>query len=232
MPPTPPTPGQQDTIKVRCQAQGVPARTVLKSFAGLTPSVLAAQLFAGAGQAALASILVGAVHFMSFCSAKRAVAAHLEEREAQRARARGGAPSGGAGGQGGIGQAEGAPQRHHLAVSHGASGSHFTPVDFVEPEVEGAAAAGSGCKGGGSGCGGSGHAGAHGASSSSSSSSSISMTSNLVGCGAALLHFSCQGCSSCGAARCGAPQSAGLPLGPYLAASSDGRPAAPIQTPN
>jgi hypothetical protein len=180
-----PLPQPQDTIKVRCQAQGVPARAVLKSLAGLRPDALAAALFAGVGQAALASVLVGAIHFMSFCSAKRAVAGHLEERErkcaaeaAAGSTAAAGAASGwrwwqreDGGGRGDAGEAGGGAQRHHLLVSHGASGSHFTPVDIVEPDV----AAVDGGKGGGGG-------GGHGsAASAAGSSSNIAMTSNLVG---------------------------------------------------
>ncbi|KAI8462430.1 MAG: mitochondrial carrier domain-containing protein [Monoraphidium minutum] len=167
-----------DTIKVRCQAQGIPARAVIASLSGLGPRELAAQLFAGAGQAAVSSVLVGAVHFMSFCSAKRLVAGRLGPRGAaaeqqqqqqqqheQRRAGGGGEPRGD--GEDGGGEERAARQRdhaaaphheHHLVVSHGASGAHFTPVSEV---------LGSGdesCSGGGGGepAGAGGHAHSHG----------------------------------------------------------------------
>ncbi|KIY98003.1 hypothetical protein MNEG_9958 [Monoraphidium neglectum] len=126
-----------DTIKVRCQAQGVPARVVIAALSRLGPRAAAAQLFAGARQAAVASVLVGAVHFMSFCSAKRLVS----RREGPAV-----VPAEGAGRQDEGRQQEQQQgqqqqqrqQQHHLVVSHGASGSHFTPVSDALCGADGA----------------------------------------------------------------------------------------------
>ncbi|GBF88166.1 mitochondrial carrier protein [Raphidocelis subcapitata] len=150
-----------DTIKVRCQAQGLPARAIIAELSRLGPAPLSAALFAGVGQAALASVLVGAVHFASFCSAKRLVTERLDAAAAATAAAAAAAPGEAGGGDGKQRQQQHErearqPERHHLAVSHGAGGSHFTPVDIVEPDAAAAAAAAGGGSGGAGGRGGGG----------------------------------------------------------------------------
>lgn len=64
-----------ETIKVQCQAGGAPAAQVLAALARSGPATAARTLYAGFLSAALCSVLVGSVHYASFCISKRAALA-------------------------------------------------------------------------------------------------------------------------------------------------------------
>ncbi|WIA22871.1 hypothetical protein OEZ86_009816 [Tetradesmus obliquus] len=60
-----------ETIKVRCQSDGIAAATVLQQLLAKGAPSAARVLYAGFLSAALSSILVGSVHYASFCISKR-----------------------------------------------------------------------------------------------------------------------------------------------------------------
>lgn len=64
-----------ETLKVKCQAEGVAAAAALSAMLHAGPLGAARQLYAGVGAAALCSVVVGAVHYASFCVSKRAAVA-------------------------------------------------------------------------------------------------------------------------------------------------------------
>ncbi|KAG2497459.1 hypothetical protein HYH03_004614 [Edaphochlamys debaryana] len=83
-----------ETIKVRCQADcvgaGVVVRELLKN--GWGPHVVS-QLYAGLGSATAFSVVVGAIHWLTFCTAKRAAVDYMVDQERQKAAANGGRPA-------------------------------------------------------------------------------------------------------------------------------------------
>lgn len=64
-----------ETIKVKCQADGVSAAVAVQQMFGKGPFPAMRQLYSGMGAAAFCSIIVGAVHYASFCMSKRAAMA-------------------------------------------------------------------------------------------------------------------------------------------------------------
>lgn len=63
-----------ETIKIKCQAECTSVAAVLRQMAATqrnNPLALLGALYSGYSSAALCSILVGAVHYLSFCGAKR-----------------------------------------------------------------------------------------------------------------------------------------------------------------
>eukprot|EP00198_Chlamydomonas_reinhardtii_P001375 XP_001690711.1 predicted protein [Chlamydomonas reinhardtii] len=69
-----------ETIKVRCQADCLSATAVVQNMTrnGWGPHVVQ-QLYAGLGSAAAFSVVVGAIHWLTFCTAKRAALDVMEE---------------------------------------------------------------------------------------------------------------------------------------------------------
>lgn len=111
-----------DTVKVRCQAAGIGSGQVVAGLWAATqghwPTFLAA-LYAGALPAAALSVLVGAVHYVCFCTTRRAVASLT-----------GADRSSGRSSSSGQQELSGQQQHHqHVIVSHGATGTHFLPID-------------------------------------------------------------------------------------------------------
>jgi solute carrier family 25 protein 39/40 len=94
---------------------------------GVTSQLLRT-LYAGAVEAAAASVVVGAVHYLTFCATRRALMASPYFS--------GGGGSSGAGSSGGQGQgradaaaaAAADAGESHLVVSHGFAGTHFLPT--------------------------------------------------------------------------------------------------------
>jgi hypothetical protein len=117
-----------DTIKVRCQAASVGSRQVITDLWVLTkghwPAFLSA-LYAGALPAAALSILVGSVHYCCFCATRRALASleadHNHSKRRKQAAATAAATTA-------AGEEQHAPAQH-VIVSHGATGTHFLPID-------------------------------------------------------------------------------------------------------
>jgi hypothetical protein len=110
-----------DTVKVRCQAAGIGSGQVVAGLWAATqghwPTFLAA-LYAGALPAAALSVLVGAVHYVCFCTTRRAVASLT------------GADRSSSSSSSGQQELSGQQQHHqHVIVSHGATGTHFLPID-------------------------------------------------------------------------------------------------------
>lgn len=85
-----------ETIKVVCQSEGIGAAAAVRAMFANGPITAARQLYSGIGAAAICSILVGAVHYASFCMSKRAAMAAAAESSGKSA----GAGSGGDSGQG------------------------------------------------------------------------------------------------------------------------------------
>lgn len=117
-----------DTVKVRCQAAGIGSGQVVAGLWAATqghwPTFLAA-LYAGALPAAALSVLVGAVHYCCFCTTRRAVAG-LTGADRSSGRGSDGSNDGSSGQQ----VLSGQQQHHqHVIVSHGATGTHFLPID-------------------------------------------------------------------------------------------------------
>ncbi|KXZ43612.1 hypothetical protein GPECTOR_85g342 [Gonium pectorale] len=91
-----------ETIKVRCQADGISAAAVVRDLLrnGWGPHVLA-QLYSGIGSATAFSVVVGAIHWLTFCTAKRAaLEVMVEQEDSKRAAAAAGAGAGVAAGAG------------------------------------------------------------------------------------------------------------------------------------
>jgi hypothetical protein len=64
-----------ETIKVKCQAEGVGAATAVRAVLASGPRSALRALYSGIGAAAICSVIVGAVHYASFCMSKRAAMA-------------------------------------------------------------------------------------------------------------------------------------------------------------
>ncbi|GLC60541.1 hypothetical protein PLESTB_001624900 [Pleodorina starrii] len=73
-----------ETIKVRCQADGISAAAVISSMTrnGWGPQFVQ-QLYSGLGSAAAFSVVVGAIHWLTFCAAKRAALDVMIKQEQQ-----------------------------------------------------------------------------------------------------------------------------------------------------
>lgn len=79
-----------DTIKVRCQAQGANAGTVLQELRGMGCKISTVRaLYAGMGSAALCSAVIGAFYLLSFYTVKRVgnrmVQQHQRQQQVQQA---------------------------------------------------------------------------------------------------------------------------------------------------
>lgn len=74
-----------ETIKVRCQAESMDAMQVVNRMLARygTGCALVKQLYSGFGAAAAFSIAVGAVHWLSFCAAKRTALDMLPKQQAE-----------------------------------------------------------------------------------------------------------------------------------------------------
>ncbi|KAI8469632.1 MAG: mitochondrial carrier domain-containing protein [Monoraphidium minutum] len=88
-----------ETIKVKCQSDQVSAVAALRAVCARGPVDAARALYSGIGAAAICSIIVGAVHYASFCMSKRAAMAAVADKGG------GGGGHGGAHGGGGSGGA-------------------------------------------------------------------------------------------------------------------------------
>lgn len=112
-----------DTIKVRCQANSLGSKQVLAALwaqhTGNWAAFLGA-LYAGAVPAAALSVLVGAVHYVCFCTTRRAVASLAGANSSS---------SGGSSSRDKQQEVSVPPSHRHVIVSHGATGTHFMPID-------------------------------------------------------------------------------------------------------
>lgn len=82
-----------ETIKVKCQSDGLAAAAVLQQlFSNGGPAALKA-LYAGVMSAALCSVLVGSVHYASFCCSKRLALQGLDAASSSSSSSHGGSDS-------------------------------------------------------------------------------------------------------------------------------------------
>ncbi|EFJ49599.1 hypothetical protein VOLCADRAFT_89479 [Volvox carteri f. nagariensis] len=86
-----------ETIKVRCQADGISASAVLTNMTrdGWGPRFMQ-QLYSGIGSATAFSVVVGAIHWLTFCAAKRAALDVMVQQERQQQSSDAAAAAGGA----------------------------------------------------------------------------------------------------------------------------------------
>uniref|UniRef100_A0A383VUC8 Mitochondrial carrier protein n=1 Tax=Tetradesmus obliquus TaxID=3088 RepID=A0A383VUC8_TETOB len=124
-----------DTVKVRCQAAGLNSRQVLaqlwRSTGGNWPALLSA-LYAGALPAVPLSVLVGAVHYVSFCTTRRALAKVTKADDEAGSSSSSSSQQPGATLQPLLEQQQQHQQQHahqHVIVTHGVTGTHFMPME-------------------------------------------------------------------------------------------------------
>jgi len=67
-----------ETIKIVCQSESISAAAALNKMLSAGPMAGVRQLYNGIGAAALCSVIVGSVHYASFCMSKRAAIAATE----------------------------------------------------------------------------------------------------------------------------------------------------------
>lgn len=119
-----------DTVKVRCQAAGLNSRQVLaqlwRSTGGNWPALLSA-LYAGALPAVPLSVLVGAVHYVSFCTTRRALA-KVTKADGESSSSSSQQPGDTL--QPLLEQQQQQQHAHqHVIVTHGVTGTHFMPME-------------------------------------------------------------------------------------------------------
>ncbi|GIL80177.1 hypothetical protein Vretifemale_9357 [Volvox reticuliferus] len=140
-----------ETIKVRCQADGISTATVLANMTrnGWGPQFIQ-QLYSGIGSAAAFSVVVGAIHWLTFCAAKRA-ALDVMQQQAQQ----GGSAAARAGGAAAAATAAGGAS-NLVHVQHTAGGDtahvHFSSGHHMHDEEVALLAGGHGCGGHGGEC--------------------------------------------------------------------------------
>lgn len=117
-----------DTVKVRCQAGGISSRKALANLYSSTGgnwSAMFAALYAGILPGMALSVVVGSVHYACFCATRRALgrlAAAAGSRDTCSSTQQ-------------HDEFSGSSQSGHVIVSHGATGTHFIPIeDYTEDE--------------------------------------------------------------------------------------------------
>lgn len=123
-------------LQVRCQAEGLGSLIVAKRLVsryGLTYNLLK-HLYAGFASAALFSCAVGAVHWLSFCAAKRAALRYMPQTSAGNSSDKEQAT--GAQQSSTSSQKEGCHQHHHAQFPAVSSSHHLQPPHLADEEAE------------------------------------------------------------------------------------------------
>ncbi|KAF6263660.1 mitochondrial carrier domain-containing protein [Scenedesmus sp. NREL 46B-D3] len=121
-----------DTVKVRCQAAGLSSRQVLAQLqrsTGGSWAALIAALYAGALPAVPLSVLVGAVHYVSFCTTRRALVSVTKADGAALNSSSSSSQHHSVESQPLLEEQQHQHAHQHIMVSHGVTGTHFMPME-------------------------------------------------------------------------------------------------------